>query len=166
MIENEIVKIANKVFGNKIVLALLVLTPLVLSRFDYSLLQVVVLTFGGFLIIVALYMFYTNNKKTKLWIKTVGKVIDIKWHDEIIYSGHTVKFGQELIIYKTETSKEYTVLNDVSNAKPQKKGHKIKVFYNPNNEKEILVYDFFNMYAKFFFLIVFGVIMIYYAPIN
>ena len=108
-------------------------------------------------------MLHTNNKKSNYWITVRGKVVDIKWHDETLNSGQTVKHGQEMILYKTKSSNEYTVINSISNTKPNKKGQKIKIFYNPEKETEILVYDFFHMYGKFFFLILFGVIMIYFG---
>ena len=163
MVENEIVKTVKAIIKNKVITVLIFLLPLFLSRLDYSGLQVFMLTFGVFSIVVALFMFYTNYKISNNWIKVFGKVVDVRWHDEILNSGQTVQFGQEMIFYKSKSLKEYTVLNDISNTKPQKKGHKIKIFYNPENEKEILVYDMFHMYGKFFFLILFGVIMIYYT---
>jgi len=163
MIEHEIVKIAKAIIKSKVVTVILFVLLFLIINLDYTAAQSVSLYFGSFFIIIALFMFYTNNKKTNTWIKTTGKVVDIAWHDEIMNSGQTMKYGQEIIAYTTHSSKKYTVMNDVQNTKPHKQGESVKIFYNPKNEKEILVYDFFNMYLKFFFLIFFGVIMIYYV---
>jgi len=163
MVEYEVVKIVKAILKNKIITLAFVLLPFVLSIFEYSMLQIITLSFGIIFIFIALFMFYTNNKISNNWTEVIGKVVDIKWHDETLNSGQTIPYGQEVISYKTKTLNDYTVTNDVSNPKPNKRGQKIKMFYNPKNEKEILVYDFFNMYLKFFFLILFGTIMIYYT---
>jgi len=163
MIENEIVKIVKAVIKNKVVTVILFFILFLIMSLDYTGAQIVALSFGSLFIIVALFMFYTNKETTNTWIETTGKVVNIAWHDEIMNSGQTMKYGQEIIAYTTRSSKKYTVMNDVSNTKPNKQNESVKIFYNPKNEKEILVYDFFNMYLKFFFLIFFGVIMIYYT---
>ena len=163
MLDNEIVKVANAVLKNKVMLLSVVVTPFILIRFEYSVLQVVVLSLGSLFIFIALFMFYTNHKKSTHWISVVGRVVDVVWHDEVLNSGQTVKYGQEVIIYRTRSLQEHKVMNDISNTNPKKKGQKIKIFYNPEKGKEILVYDVFHMYTKYFFVILFGVIMIYYA---
>ena len=163
MFENEIAKVAKGIIDNRLVTLFMFLLPFILTRFDYSTVQIITLSFGWFFIIIALFMLHTNHKKTNFWVKTLGKVVDIKWHDERLNSGHLVKYGQEVITYTTTSSNKHTVMNDVSNTKPQQQGKKIKIFYNPKNEKEILVYDLFNMYIKFFFLILIGLVMIYYT---
>ena len=163
MMEYEVVKIVKAILKNKIITLSFILLPFVISTFEYSMLQTTTLSFGIIFIFIALFMFYTNNKISNSWTETTGKVIDIKWHNETLNSGQTRPYGQEVITYKTKILNDYTVMNDVSNPKPNKRGQKIKIYYNPKNEKEILVYDFFNMYLKFFFLILFGIIMIYYT---
>ena len=161
--ENEVVKIGEEIIKSKILILFILFLPLIITRFDYTASEIILFLLGSYAIAISLLMLYVHRKKTRSWIKVVGRVVDLKWHDRTLNSGQTVKFGQEVITYKTTTFNEHTIINDFSNTKPKEKGQTIKLFYNPKNEEETLVNDLFNVYSKFFFLILFGIIMIYYT---
>ena len=163
MPENEIFRTIKPVIQNKMIIVFFVLLSFFLIQSDYTAVQIVTLLFGSVFIVVAFFMLYINSNKSNTWIETFGEVMDIKWYNKVFNGGYTVKHGQEVISYKTKSSKHYTVTNDFATPKPKKEGEKIKIFYNPKNEKEILVYDFFNMYLRFFFVIAFGAVMVYYT---
>jgi len=163
MPENEIFKTIKPIITNKIIIIFFLLLSFILLQSDYQIVESISLLCGVFFIVIGSSLLYINTKKSNHWIEIFGEVINIKWYDKTFNGGYTVKHGQEIISYKTSFSKKYIATNAFSTPKPKKQGEKIKIFYNPKNEKEILVYDFFNMYLRFFFLIMFGIIMIYYT---
>ena len=163
MLEHEVIKTTKIFIENKTFTVICISLPLVLTVFDYNALQVILLSSGWVFVLAALFMLYANYKKRSQWVPVTGRVIDIEWHDEILNSGQTVKYGQEVITYRTRSANRYTVMNGISDTKPQKRGQKIKIFYDPEAEQEILVYDLYNMYIKFLMLILFGAMMIYYG---
>ena len=140
MPDNEIFRTIKPIAKNKIIL----ISFLILFLFfhGYNMIQIISLLFGSYFIVIALGIFYINVKKSKNWIETLGEVVDVKWYDKAFNGGYTIRHGQEVISYFTNSSKKHTVTNNFSNKKPKKQGQKIKIFYNPSDEKDILVYDF------------------------